>query len=178
MATASTVLLLLLLLASAISSVFGGGREMELLRLAHTQVAEARTWVDESLHHHHQQSGVNVTSSMLSSSLSSPATAAGVALGDCAKLYEESEQRMNELVSKAGDDGVSWWVSSVMSNHRTCLDGLKEKGYDVEADEGGLHKNLTSSLQEALHLLVMKNKQRVKAKPKAKSKYIRVVLRT
>ncbi|KAJ4827626.1 hypothetical protein Tsubulata_008242 [Turnera subulata] len=49
----------------------------------------------------------------------------GVALMDCGKLYEET-------------------------NHRTCLDGLKEKGLSIETP--GVAQNLTALLGEALAL--------------------------
>ncbi|XP_028754149.1 pectinesterase [Neltuma alba] len=171
MAAASAVLLLLLVLlsASAISTVFCR-REMELLGMAQTHVLEARTWAES-----HPQGGGGIASPMLSSR-AALLPAAGVALRDCAKLYEESEQRLNQLaLLKEGDqedgyereDDAVTWVSGVMSNHRTCLDGLEEKGYDVGTQ--GLHKNLTLLLGETLHLFA-KNKHKAKAKAKPKSK--------
>lgn len=171
MASSATYSILLLLFLS-LTAVFC---DMKLLQMAHNQVVQARTWVES--HHHHD---VNFASSMVTRSSSSSSLA--VALKDCAKLYEESEHRLNQLISEPGeedndndDDGmrVITWVSGVMTNHRTCLDGLQEKGYykDVEA-EGGLQKNLTLSLKEALQLFVKNKQHRVKAKAKAKSKCV------
>ncbi|XP_054782623.1 LOW QUALITY PROTEIN: probable pectinesterase/pectinesterase inhibitor 36 [Prosopis cineraria] len=165
----ASVLLLLLLSATTMSTVFCR-REMELLQMAQTQVLEAKTWVEIS----RRQSGA-ASNSMLSSTSAVAPAELGVALRDCAKLYEESEHRLNQLVlwkedqyQKPGFDreDVVTWVSSVMSNHRTCLEGLEEKGY-VEAGHQGLHKNLTTLLGEALHLFV-------KNKPKAKISSLKI----
>ncbi|XP_015869594.4 probable pectinesterase/pectinesterase inhibitor 36 [Ziziphus jujuba] len=77
----------------------------------------------------------------------------GVALRDCTKLYDESEPRLARLISGenyTGDDARTW-LSGVLANHRSCLDGLAEKGFG----EAHLHfaaRNLTTLLGQALAL--------------------------
>ncbi|MED6172835.1 hypothetical protein PIB30_053632 [Stylosanthes scabra] len=97
-----------------------------------------------------------------------------VALRDCAKLYEESEYRlfymMNSMMNSSyyyydNDDALTW-VSAVMTNHKTCLDGVKEKGYvGVDDDEVLQSGNLTMLLDKALDFYA---KRKGKAKAKAK----------
>jgi len=86
-----------------------------------------------------------------------------IALRDCAKLYEESESRLSHMMSQNStytkEDALTW-ISAVMTNHRTCLDGLQEKGY-VEAQV--LDRNLTMSLKQAL-VLYSRNKDMAKGK--------------
>lgn len=82
-------------------------------------------------------------------------SSAGVALRDCAKLYDESEPRLARLISDqnyTGDDARTW-VSGVLANHRTCLDGLAEKGFVEEAHlQYFAAPNLTTLLDQALAL--------------------------
>lgn len=151
MATCATALLLLL--ATAIPTFCL--HEMEVLQMAQTQVSMANNWVKNSMTYLH---GLE--------SLSKISDQTGVvALGDCAKLYGESESRLSHMMSDKSsytkEDALTW-ISAVMTNHRTCLDGLQEKGY-VEAKV--LDKNLTMLLGQALDLFA-------KNKGKAKGKYI------
>ncbi|GKV12901.1 hypothetical protein SLEP1_g23986 [Rubroshorea leprosula] len=75
-----------------------------------------------------------------------------LALSDCAKLYNESEYRLSFLLSGEGYNinDTRTWLSAVLTNHRTCLDGLNEKGF-VKANNAVSH-NLTVFLSEALAL--------------------------
>lgn len=75
-----------------------------------------------------------------------------LALSDCTKLYNESEYRLSLLLSGEGYniDDTRTWLSAVLANHRTCMDGLTEKGF-ARANNAVSH-NLTVFLSEALAL--------------------------
>ncbi|KAF7138616.1 hypothetical protein RHSIM_Rhsim07G0029800 [Rhododendron simsii] len=78
----------------------------------------------------------------------------GVALGDCVKLYEDTEPRLKRLVSGdqeycTRDDAVTW-LSGAVASHRSCLDGLEEKGSLFASNGGEVARNLTVLLGEAL----------------------------
>ncbi|XP_004506985.1 probable pectinesterase/pectinesterase inhibitor 36 isoform X2 [Cicer arietinum] len=151
MATYATALLLLLSLVTTTTTFCL--QEMEVLQMAQTQVSEAMSWVDNSMRLH------GLESMSISSNISSV-----LALRDCAKLYEESEFRLSHMVSKnssyTNDDALTW-VSAVMTNHRTCLDGLKEKGY-FQGHQFFLGRNMSRLLGQAL---VLYSKNKVKAPP-------------
>ncbi|CAK9154489.1 unnamed protein product [Ilex paraguariensis] len=87
----------------------------------------------------------------------------GVALGDCVKFYEDAEPRLARLVSNetffSRDDAII--LSAAVASHRSCLDGLKEKGWSVEAQKG---QNLTLLLREALAFYGTKDNPRGKSK--------------
>ncbi|KAL5073237.1 hypothetical protein RYX36_012221 [Vicia faba] len=129
-------------------------QEMEILQMAKSQVSQAMNWVDNSMKLH----------GLESLSMSSLNETSALALRDCAKLYEESEFRLSHMMfekSKSGytKDDALIWVSALMTNHRTCLDGLKEKGY--VQDNQILGTNLTSLLGQ---ILVLYSKNKVKGK--------------
>ncbi|KAF1876514.1 hypothetical protein Lal_00021228 [Lupinus albus] len=146
--TISTTALLLLLTATATAFCL---QEMELLQMAQTQVSMNKNWVGNSMRLH----------GLESLSLSNQTS---VALSDCAKLYGDSESRLSYMISDKNiytkEDALTW-ISAVMTNHRTCLDGLHQKGY-VEAQI--LDKNLTMFLGKALDLYA-KNKGKPKEPP-------------
>uniref|UniRef100_A0A2N9IJ67 Pectinesterase n=1 Tax=Fagus sylvatica TaxID=28930 RepID=A0A2N9IJ67_FAGSY len=126
----ATTLLLLLAMATTISCL----QELEMVQRAHSQVLQARNWVQAFVAlHGYDWNHV------------------GMSLSDCAKLYNESESRLARLLSDENytHDDAHTWLSGVLANHRSCVDGLGEKGF-VEAHEVG--KNLTSLLSEALAL--------------------------
>ena len=78
----------------------------------------------------------------------------GLAWRDCTKLYDESEPRLARLIcSEIGDtvDDALAWLSGVIANHRSCLEGLADKGF-MEAQSHVVPQNLTASLEEALAL--------------------------
>ncbi|XP_074321520.1 uncharacterized protein LOC141658473 [Silene latifolia] len=74
-----------------------------------------------------------------------------VALNDCAKLYDQAEPLLARLLENNGsytrEDGLAW-LSGALTSHRTCLDGLKDRGMD-EVDHP-LAQNLTMILNDAL----------------------------
>ncbi|KAK3019556.1 hypothetical protein RJ639_004397 [Escallonia herrerae] len=125
-----TTFLLLLAVAHAITSEQG----TELVRVAQSGCLHAMDWAQASLSLH--------TGNTSSSSLA-------VALGDCVELYRDAEPRLARLVSSQSDsvnDAVTW-LSGVVASHRSCLDGLEEKGWWFETKEA---QNLTFWLSEAL----------------------------
>lgn len=72
-------------------------------------------------------------------------------LSDCEKLYDESEARLSTLAVAHENftvEDVRTWLSGVLANHHTCLDGLDEsrQGHD----ETLVHSNVTFVLREAL----------------------------
>ncbi|KAK7256578.1 hypothetical protein RIF29_30032 [Crotalaria pallida] len=141
MTTSATFLLLLLAMATTTSCY--QHQEMEILQMAKIQVAQAMSWAEYTVR------------------LDDLSDETSAALRDCAKLYEESECRISHMMrdknTYAKEDALTW-VSAVMTNHRTCLDGLEDNGY-VEAQVFG--KNLSMLLGEAL-VLYSKNKAKVK----------------
>lgn len=114
--------------------------------MAQTQVSQAMNLVGNSIMRLHGFETKRIAS--LDQTLSV------VALNDCSKLYEESDYRLSHMMSKntsyTKEDALTW-VSSIMTNHKTCLDGLKEKGY-VEIHKILGTKNLTQLLGQALVL--------------------------
>ncbi|XLS82739.1 hypothetical protein HN51_048570, partial [Arachis hypogaea] len=155
-----SILVFLLLLFT--TNTFSLQQEIELLKMTQTQVSqimnnllgklgnEAMLVDDHSLHQNYSSTSV--------------------ALRDCARLYEESEYRLSYMMNSMNssyyyydnDDALSW-VSALMTNHKTCLDGLKEKGYVGAHDEVLENGNLTMLLDQALGLYA---KRKGKAKPK------------
>ncbi|XAR63189.1 Pectinesterase, partial [Bertholletia excelsa] len=139
--TSSTTLLSLLLLATAIvASCHRPGPNLVLL--ARAEIANAANWAQSSLSIFEQ----------LRQDSNSRATS--VALSDCVKLYGETELLLERLVS--GDGGSVYspedamvWLSGAMASHRTCLDGMEEKGLVFES---GVAQNLTALLGRALAL--------------------------
>lgn len=111
-----------------------------LLRVTRTMVLQARNRVDASL----QLQGLDSTSSTDSSPI-------GLALRDCVNLYDESEPRLTRLLSGENytSDDARTWLSGVLANHRTCLDGLGEKGF---LEPYLAATNLTSLLGQVLAL--------------------------
>ncbi|KAF5180663.1 Pectinesterase/pectinesterase inhibitor [Thalictrum thalictroides] len=73
------------------------------------------------------------------------------AMNDCVKLYEDSEERLGRLLlgSSYGTitDKLSW-LSGVFTSHRTCLDGLYEKGTHFVVPQEA--QNLSILLRKAL----------------------------
>lgn len=72
-------------------------------------------------------------------------------LSDCVKLYSESEFRVAQMVAgderNYTDDDARTWLSGVLENHRTCFDGLSEKGLDGDHE---VARNLTVLLGKSL----------------------------
>lgn len=154
MGTCATALILLFAMSTTTTFCL---QEIEILQMAQTHVSQAKTWVGNSIRLHGLGS--------LSLSLDHQTSDDVVALRNCAKLYEESESRLSHMVygksSYTKEDALSW-VSAVMTNHRTCLDGLNEKGH-VQAHHILGTRNLTMLLGQAL-ALYSKNKSKDKGK--------------
>lgn len=86
----------------------------------------------------------------------------GGSFSDCVRLYDESESLLARLLISDDQsqyytqDDARTWLSGVLANHRSCLDGLKghdlEKGFVDEADHHDhlVEENLTTLLSEAL----------------------------
>ncbi|KAF3440008.1 hypothetical protein FNV43_RR18286 [Rhamnella rubrinervis] len=110
-----------------------------LLLVARTMLLQSTNWIHTTL----GLLGLD-SSSTNSSSI-------GVALTDCAMLFDESEPRLTRLLSGENDTGddARTWLSGVLANHRTCLDGLGEKGF-VEPHLASI--NLTTLVGQALAL--------------------------
>ncbi|CAJ2655570.1 unnamed protein product [Trifolium pratense] len=116
-------------------------QEMEVLKMTQKQFSQAMNWVDNSMKLH----GLDSMSILKNQTISS------LALRDCAKLYEESEFRLNQMMfekSSYSNEDALIWISALMTNHRTCLDGLNEKGY-FQGDQI-LGRNLTRLLGQTL----------------------------
>lgn len=148
MTTYATILFLFFAMSTTTSFCL---QEMEVLQMAKTQVSQAMNWVDNSMKLHGLES--------MSISLNQTSV---LALRDCAKLYEESEFMLNNMMvekSSYTKEDALIWVSAMMTNHKTCLDGLEEKGY-VQANQV-LDRNLTSLLGQTL-VLYSNNKIKVK----------------
>lgn len=77
---------------------------------------------------------------------------------ECVKLYEETEPRLGRLVVFGGDhhkynyshDDALTWLSAALASHRSCLDGLKEKGLATFISRNEEAQNLTLLLKDAL----------------------------
>ncbi|MCD7463546.1 hypothetical protein HAX54_050845 [Datura stramonium] len=89
---------------------------------------------------------------------------------ECVKLYEDTEPRLARLVSGGDqkyyyshDDAVTW-LSAALASHRSCLDGLEEKGLGVftSSEEA---RNLTLLLKDALfHYGQLRSRTRAKTR--------------
>ncbi|PON47275.1 Pectinesterase inhibitor domain containing protein [Parasponia andersonii] len=123
--------------ATSISSLPELSTTIATLQLARINLLKASNWTHES-------------------STQLPGFVASLAFRDCDKLYDESETRLSRLVSAeityTADDALTW-LSGVLANHRTCLEGLAEKGL-VEGPQLAQYfvhsQKLKASLGEAL----------------------------
>lgn len=134
-------------------------QEIDVLQMAQTQVSEAMNLVENSMKLHGFE-----TKRIASSDQTSV-----MALNDCSKLYQESDYRLSHMMngnSSYTKEDALIWVSAIMTNHKTCLDGLLEKGY-VEVHKILGRKNLTELLGQGLVLYSM-NKGNGKGKVKGK----------
>lgn len=81
-----------------------------------------------------------------------------VAWSDCAKLYGLAELRLARILEngeRCNHEDALAWLSGALTSHRTCSDGLGERGVD-EARYLPLSQNLTEVLNEALALYAKK----------------------
>lgn len=135
---------------------------MHALGMVRAQVSQARNWLEK--HTYRPRGNNNVV----------------VALRDCAKLYSESDMRLARMMMFMKDgytytrDDELIWVSAIYANHGTCLDGLKESGFDRGYEA---IVNLTTSLTNTLTLCIKKGpKEKEKEKENEKSKDILIQL--
>ncbi|XP_031269634.1 probable pectinesterase/pectinesterase inhibitor 36 [Pistacia vera] len=113
-------------------------QELEVVQMARSTVLQARNWARASV----TPNGLELDQDLNSHN---------EALTDCAKLYGESESRLGRLLAGENHtlDDARAWLSSALAHHRTCLDGLEERGYVQSHAET---HNLTMFLSEALQL--------------------------
>ncbi|KAF8379278.1 hypothetical protein HHK36_028711 [Tetracentron sinense] len=109
----------------------------EAVRMAHDRVVNARNWAQTSLSLENSDHKLGCSDS--------------IALSDCVKLYEDSDHKLRRLLYLIDD--VRMWLSGVLTNHRTCLDGLSERGYFMpDQVTHNLNHNLNVLLSKALAL--------------------------
>ncbi|KDP28779.1 hypothetical protein JCGZ_14550 [Jatropha curcas] len=103
---------------------------LEAIQMAQNQIAQVRNWATQTL----QDDDSNHVS---------------VPFNDCVKLYSESEFRLSQLLASENytRDDTRTWLSGVLANHKTCLNGLNEKGF---LQTQPITRNLTFWLNEAL----------------------------
>ncbi|KAL2460819.1 putative pectinesterase/pectinesterase inhibitor 36 [Abeliophyllum distichum] len=127
-----------LLLFLAAANAFSCRKELEAVQMAHSGILHAIKWA-QGLHMLHGSG--------------SDSDSIGVAIGDCVKLYEEAEPRLARLMSgesgNCSQDDAITWLSAVLASHNSCLDGLKEKRWQLRF-VGGVAENLTAALRGAL----------------------------
>lgn len=127
---------ILFFLATATVAISLNTPELDVLERARASVVEARTrfW---------SVATVEATNEVASSYYS-------LGLSDCEKLYDESEARLSNLVVAHENftvEDVRTWLSGVLANHHTCLDGLDQSR---QGHKSLVHSNVTVVLREAL----------------------------
>ncbi|WCJ22890.1 Plant invertase/pectin methylesterase inhibitor superfamily [Euphorbia peplus] len=113
--------------ATSSNSMFG----LEKIQMAQAQILQAKQWAESAISGSEFEFG---------------------ALSDCENLYSESENRLSQMVASWGtysDEDACTWLSGVLANQRTCLDGLSEKGF-VDQNHQVMSKNFTVLISEAL----------------------------
>lgn len=111
--------------------------ELDVLEMARTAVVEARTSFGSL-------AVVEATSEVATSGYYN------FGLSECEKLYDESEARLSKLVVAHENftvEDVTTWLSGVLTNHHTCLDGLVQQR---QGHKPFVHSNITFVLREAL----------------------------
>ncbi|CAE6077286.1 unnamed protein product [Arabidopsis arenosa] len=125
------------LLAIAAVVTASNTAELDVLEMARTAVVEARASFGSL-------AVVEATSEVATSSYYN------LGLSECEKLYDESEARLSQLVMAHGNftvEDVRTWLSGVLANHHTCLDGLVQQR---QGHKPLVHSNVTFVLHEAL----------------------------
>uniref|UniRef100_A0A803KYS3 Pectinesterase n=1 Tax=Chenopodium quinoa TaxID=63459 RepID=A0A803KYS3_CHEQI len=159
-------------------------QDLKMVQLAQTMVLQAKYWDQSSsfddpslfLGHYHQldgghQGGLSYNDSKNESTTLSIGRGHGHGHG----RHHKSVQGLGRLVERDGkfshDDALAW-LSGAITSHRTCLDGLKEKG--VREELHPISQNLTKLLYEALAFHAKKqrfwkrSKVRAQGRPKGK----------
>ncbi|KAF2303473.1 hypothetical protein GH714_018695 [Hevea brasiliensis] len=134
MSTTCVTIFFLLLTMATFSTISLEHDGLETIQMAQTQILQVRKWVQS-----------------MGGGLSQDLNPAGVAFSDCVKLYSESEFRLAQLLlnENLSDEDTCMWLSGVLANHKTCLNGLNEKGFN---EIQGATQNLTFWLNKALAL--------------------------
>jgi len=110
--------------------------ELDVLEMARTAVVEAKTSFGS-------MAVTEATSEVAGSYYK-------LGLSECEKLYDESEARLSKLVVDHENftvEDVRTWLSGVLANHHTCLDGLIQQR---QGHKPLVHSNVTFVLHEAL----------------------------
>ncbi|CAD5326385.1 unnamed protein product [Arabidopsis thaliana] len=110
--------------------------ELDVLEMARTAVVEAKTSFGS-------MAVTEATSEVAGSYYK-------LGLSECEKLYDESEARLSKLVVDHENftvEDVRTWLSGVLANHHTCLDGLIQQR---QGHKPLVHSNVTFMLHEAL----------------------------
>ncbi|KAG2669333.1 hypothetical protein I3760_14G029700 [Carya illinoinensis] len=152
---ATTFLLLILAMAAIISCLQLELDQALLLQMAQTQVLQSKNfWVQTSLGRVLHGSKVANWKNHVR----------GGSFNDCARLYDESESLLSRLLpdhdeSHYTEDDARTWLSGVLANHRSCLDGLdhhEKAGFIDQADHHDhvVAKNLTTLLINLTTLLI------------------------
>ncbi|WOK98072.1 pectinesterase [Canna indica] len=84
-----------------------------------------------------------------------------IALSDCARLYEDSERRLRRRSTEAASSmDVRMWLSAALTNHQTCIEGLRRGNVVPPATSLATAAVLREAL--ALHSLVATGNDRTK----------------
>ncbi|EOA25868.1 hypothetical protein CARUB_v10019247mg [Capsella rubella] len=124
-------------LAFAVLVTTSNTAELDVLKMAQTAVVEARTSFGSI-------AVVEATSEVATSRYHN------LVLSECEKLYGEGEARLSKLVVAHENftvEDVRTWLSGVLANHHTCLDGLAQ---ERQGHKPLVHSNVTLVLREAL----------------------------
>lgn len=127
---------ILFFVATATVAISFDTSELDVLERAQASVVEARTRFGS-------MATVEATNEVARSYYS-------LGLSDCVKLYDESEARLSKLVVAHENftvEDVRTWLSGVLANHHTCLDGLH---HSRQGHKPLVHSNVTVVLGEAL----------------------------
>ncbi|CAL9245606.1 unnamed protein product [Arabidopsis halleri] len=136
-AKVTDLITIMFLLAIAAVVTASNTAELDVLEMARTAVVEARASFGSV-------AVVEATSEVATSSYYN------LGLSECEKLYDESEARLSKLVVAHENftvEDVRTWLSGVLANHHTCLDGLVQQR---EGHKPLVHSNVTFVLHEAL----------------------------
>ncbi|KAG6677492.1 hypothetical protein I3842_14G030000 [Carya illinoinensis] len=138
---ATTFLLLILAMAAIISCLQLELDQALLLQMAQTQVLQSKNfWVQTSLGRVLHGSKVANWKNHVR----------GGSFNDCARLYDESESLLSRLLpdhdeSHYTEDDARTWLSGVLANHRSCLDGLDHHEKAGFIDQAEHHHDLCAN---------------------------------
>ncbi|EHA8591957.1 putative pectinesterase/pectinesterase inhibitor 36 [Cocos nucifera] len=105
----------------------------EAVQKAHDALVSAIEWVSASMYL--EKDGLHDTQK-------------GMALSDCARLYEDGEETLQRLMGDYELVDAHTWLSAAMTAHSTCMEGLRQ----VNASAPASARNVRTLLQKALAL--------------------------